>query len=343
MRGQRAGWGVGMMLVSLLVSLLASASDGTRPQPAAPSPPAVVDLEAMVVRGVQPGPGLWKVSKDDHVLWILGTVSPLPKRLQWQATEVETIIGQSQQVLMAPTVQIDADMGLFGKLTLLPSAMKAMKNEDGRELRELLPAELYARWSVAKARYLGSDRGVERKRPMLAAGELYQAAIKRSGLARSPVIWSVVERAAKRAGIKPTPTALDYKISDPRQAIKEFRAGGMDDVACFRSILITVERDLPTMVERANAWSVGDIDALRQLPREDPQAACMSAMASSGAARKRGIDDLERRMRERWLSIATAALQRNRSTFAVLPISRLTAADGYLARLQALGYAVEAP
>lgn len=66
-------------------------------------------------------------------------------------------------------------------------------------------------------------------------------------------------------------------------------------------------------------------------------------MASSGAAKKRGIDDLQRRMREHWLGIAIAALQRNRSTFAVLPISRLTAPDGYLARLQALGYEVEAP
>ncbi|WP_372356280.1 TraB/GumN family protein [Xanthomonas sp. NCPPB 3443] len=338
MQRKVAGWGMGLMLVSLL----ATAGEAVPPKVATPAP-AVVDLEAMVVRGVQPGPGLWKVSKGDHVLWILGTLSPLPKRLQWQSTEVETIIGQSQQVLAAPTVQVDADMGFFGKLTLLPSAMKAMKNEDGRELRDILPADLYARWSVSKARYLGSDRGVERKRPMLAAGELYQAAIKRSGLARSPVVWPVVERAAKRAGIKPTPTALDYKIKDPRQALKEFRAGGMDDTACFRSILVAVERDLPTMVERANAWSVGDVEALRRLPREDPQAACMDAMASSDAARKRGIDDLERRMREHWLGIATAALQRNRSTFAVLPISRLTAPDGYLARLQALGYEVEAP
>ncbi|MCL1526177.1 TraB/GumN family protein [Xanthomonas nasturtii] len=338
MRRKAAGWGAGLMLVSLW-----AAAGETVPPKEATSAPPVVDLEAMVVRGVQPGPGLWKVGKGEHVLWILGTQSPLPKRLQWQSTEVETIIGQSQQVLMAPTVQLDVEMGFFGKLSLLPSAMKAMKNEDGRELRELLPPELYARWSVAKARYIGNDRGVERKRPMLAAGELYQAALKRSGLARSPVIWSVVERAAKRAGIKPTPTALDYKIADPRQALKEFRAGGMDDIACFRSILVTVERDLPTMVERANAWSVGDLEALRQLPREDPQAACMSAMASSGAAKKRGIDDLERRMREHWLGIATAALQRNRSTFAVLPISRLTAPDGYLARLQALGYEVEAP
>ncbi|RBH42194.1 TraB/GumN family protein, partial [Xanthomonas oryzae pv. oryzae] len=160
---------------------------------------------------------------------------------------------------------------------------------------------------------------------------------------RAPVIWSVVERAAKRAGIKPTPTVLDHKIADPRQALKEFRAGGMNDIECFRRILVTVERDLPTMVERANAWSVGDLEVLRQLPHQDRQAACMSAVASSGAAKTRGIDDLERRMRDHWLSIATAALQRNRSTFAVLSISRLTAPDGYLARLQVPGYEVEAP
>ncbi len=325
----------------MLVALMATA--GETPPSAVTAPPPVVDLEAMVVRGVQPGPGLWKVSKGDHVLWILGTVSPLPKRLQWQSAEVEAIIGRSQQVLEAPSVKLDADIGFFGKLTLLPSAMKAMKNEDGRELREILPADVYARWLVAKARYIGRDGGVERKRPMVAAGELYEAAVKRSGLARSPVVWPVVERAAKRAGLKPTSTALDYTIKDPRQALKEFRAGGMDDVGCFRSILAAVERDLPTMVERANAWSVGDIDTLRQLPREDPQAACMQAIASSEAIRKRGIDDLDRRMREHWLAIATGALQRNRSTFAVLPISRLTAPDGYVARLQALGYAVEAP
>ncbi|RBD02808.1 TraB/GumN family protein, partial [Xanthomonas oryzae pv. oryzae] len=155
-------------------SLLATASETV------PPPPPVVDLEAMVVRGVQPGPGLWKVSKGEHVLWILGTQSPLRKRLQWQSTEVETSIGQSQQVLMAPSIALDVGMGVFGRLTLLPSAMKAMKNEDGRELREVLPPDLYARWSVAKARYLGSDQGVERKRPMLAAGELYQAALKRA-------------------------------------------------------------------------------------------------------------------------------------------------------------------
>jgi hypothetical protein len=39
---------------------------------------------AVVVSGAQPGPGLWKVAKGDHVMWVLGTQSPLPKHMQWR-------------------------------------------------------------------------------------------------------------------------------------------------------------------------------------------------------------------------------------------------------------------
>ena len=54
-------------------------------------------------------------------------------------SEVEQAIAQSQQILASPSVKLDADVGFFGKLALVPSAMKAMKNEDGRELRDVLP------------------------------------------------------------------------------------------------------------------------------------------------------------------------------------------------------------
>lgn len=297
----------------------------------------------MVVHGVQPGPGLWKVSRGDHVLWILGTLAPLPRDIQWHSAEVEQAIAQSQQVLMPPWVQVDADVGFFGKLALVPSAMKAMKNEDGRSLQDVLPADLYARWLPLKRYYLGSDSGVEKKRPMIAAGELYQAAIKRSGLSRKPVIWPVIERAAKRAGLKPTPTRLAFKISEPKAAIKEFTAGGVDDTACFRSLVNAVQNDLPTMVERANAWSVGDIEALRRMPREDPAGTCSDVLSNTEFARRRGMDQLEQRLRAHWLGIARQALQNNRSTFAVMPLSDLLQAGGYLDLLRAEGYVVEAP
>jgi len=311
--------------------------------PAATGQGGIVQLDAMVVRGVQPGPGLWKVTQGEHTLWILGTIAPLPGDITWQADEVEQAIAQSQQVLATPYVKLDADVGFFGKLALVPSAMKAMKNEDGATLQQVLPPDLYARWLPLKQYYLGRDSGVEKKRPMIAAGELYQAAIKKSGLSRKPVIWPIVQASAKRHGIKPTPTTLEFKVSDPKAAIKEFRAGGMDDAACFRSLINAVQNDLPTMVERANAWAVGDIEALRRMPREDPAAACSAALSDTEFARRRGMDRLQQRMRDHWLGIARRALRENTGTFAVLPLSDLLESDGYLAALRAEGYQIQAP
>ncbi|HYG07621.1 MAG TPA: TraB/GumN family protein [Stenotrophomonas sp.] len=340
----------GIAMAKWLWLALAVAAPLTAAAQAATSAPAVdtaqgpiVDLDAMVVRGVQPGPGLWKVSRDGHVLWILGTIAPLPAGITWQADEVEQAIAQSQQVLASPSVSIDADVGFFGKLALVPSAMKAMKNEDGARLQDVLPPDLYARWLPLKQRYLGRDAGVEKKRPMLAAGELYQAAIKRSGLSRKPVVWPVVQAAARRQGLKPASTTLTFKVSDPKDALREFRAGGMDDRACFASLLNAVQNDLPTMVERANAWAVGDIEALARMPREDPATACSQAISSTEFARRRGMDRLRQRMQAHWLDIARRALRENTGTFAVLPLSDLLAADGTLAVLRAEGYEVTAP
>jgi hypothetical protein len=44
-----------------------------------------------------------------------------------------------------------------------------------------------------------------------------------------------------------------------------------------------------------------------------------------------------------WLEQAQSALARNKVTFAVLPMSQLLRADGYIAKLQARGYDVTPP
>ncbi|MEP6633784.1 MAG: TraB/GumN family protein, partial [Luteimonas sp.] len=130
------------------------------------SDPTVVDLDTVVVSGTQPGPGLWKVSKGDHVLWILGTLSPLPRRMEWISGEVEKTIAQSQAVIDPPSVKLDTGIGFFRSMFLLPSLLKARRNPDGRNLQQVLSPALYARWSVLKARYIGDDAGVEQWRPI---------------------------------------------------------------------------------------------------------------------------------------------------------------------------------
>ncbi len=63
----------------------------------------VIDLAPVLVSGVQPGPGMWQVrNSQGHTLWILGTVSPLPAKLDWRADEVQAVIASAQEVLGSP-------------------------------------------------------------------------------------------------------------------------------------------------------------------------------------------------------------------------------------------------
>lgn len=47
----------------------------------------------VLVTAERPGPRLWHVSNGEHVLWILGTRSPLPQGMRWRSAEVEEVLG----------------------------------------------------------------------------------------------------------------------------------------------------------------------------------------------------------------------------------------------------------
>ncbi len=311
-------------------------------------PPQVADLAAVVVTGVQPGPGLWKVSRKDpatgnHVMWVLGTLSPLPRSMQWQSRELEQVIGGSRQVLLPPSVKVKADVGFFGKLFLLPSAYSARKNGDGQTLQQVLPPPVYARWQVLKQKFLGDDRGIERWRPIFAAQELYKKAIKANDLSRSGGVQASVDALASRHGVTEVPTSYQVVIAHPRAAIKAFKASAPHDTTCFIRTLDSIEHDMPAMKARANAWATGDLQTLRGLPDSARHEACVSSLTDAGFAHSLGLDDVPARQAAIWLAAARKALADNPQTFAILPMDELLKPDGYLATLRAEGYEVEAP
>ncbi|WP_372014653.1 TraB/GumN family protein [Pseudoxanthomonas sp. 10H] len=333
-----------MAALALIVSL--GVAPPAAAQVAASDAAPVVDMEAVVVTGVQPGPGMWRATRGGHTLYVLGTQSPLPRGMEWDAAETRGVLSQAGAVLGSPGVTIDADVGFFRGLTLAPSAFKAMKNPDGHTLDQVLPPELYARWSVLKQRYLGRDRGVEKKRPLIAVYELYRAALEDNGLREGGVVGPVVDKALKQRGLERTPTMLTLKIDDPRQAIADFRNEQLkpEDLACFSGTLDIIERDLPQIVARANAWAVGDLEALRSMPNgRDQVLACLSAWTQTDTARKRGLVDIEPRVREAWLEAVDRAVDAHAVSFATVSIDQLLRADGYLADLQRRGYRIHAP
>ena len=332
----------------LALSIGMSADLPAQNAPASPiaapaSPSSVTNLEAVAVSGVQPGPGLWKVSKGGHTMLLLGVISPLPQLMQWRSADVETAISTSQQVLQLPDVKLKVDVGFFGKLFLLPSAYSARKNDHGGTLQQVLPAPMYARWEALKSMYIGKDNGIERWKPIFASQELYKKALKANRLSKSGGVQSSIDALAKKYNVPETSTDYPLTIEHPHDAIKAFKASGLDDVACFGRTLDAVEQDMPAMTLRANAWATGDLDALRKLPDSDRRSTCVSAVTDADFAHKLGLSDVPAKLEANWLTIARAALAHNTQTFAMLPIRELISADGYLSKLQAEGYRIEAP
>ena len=117
-----------------------------------------------------PGPGMWKITRGANTLWILGRVSPLPANMVWNGARLRSTIASANAVIGEPSVMVDADVGFFGKLALLPSLVGVRDLPDDRRLRDVLPPASYARWLTLKQRYLGNESKVEQWRPIFAAG-----------------------------------------------------------------------------------------------------------------------------------------------------------------------------
>ena len=338
-------------LIFVLALLGVTASAQTPPEqtsapPEQPLPPAVssdaTELDTVLVTGEQPGPGLWKVSKGDHVLWILGTQYPLPKKMTWRADEVERTIADSQEVIADATGKLD--INFFRALTLVPAVLGARKNPDHATLQDVLSPDLYVRWLALKAKYIGHDSGIEKLRPMIAANELYDKALDTSGLVRNGAIWDTVRKAAKKNHVRITEPEAKIPVEDPKQAIQDFKSTTGDlDVACLETTIRRLETDLGAMRLRANAWAIGDIQALKDLPYPDMRGACIAALETNPRLHEQ-LDAAKERIIGVWLDAADKALANNRSTLAVLSMAELlNDEDGRLARLRAKGYTIEEP
>ena len=324
------------------------------------------ELETVVVTGEQPGPGLWKVSKGDHVMWVLATYGPLPKAMTWNTREIESRIAESQEVLYAPEISIAPNIGLLRGITMIPAAMKASKLPDDRTLKDVLPAETHDKWLALRQKYIGKDDDVERRRPGIAIEVLRGAMVKKLGLAGGPNVYEVVGDLRKKhkvARVQPPPVKRTVRVENPRGMLKSASKLETPDADCFIRRLDTLEADVQRTRDIANAWSRGNVARLREAFRvrsvdEQLQESCayvlMTALQEGGtpdAARaKKTLTDFMWHAEQasvqaqiNWVAQAQKSLEKNRSTFALLSVPDLFRPGGHLEKLRELGYAVESP
>jgi uncharacterized protein YbaP (TraB family) len=293
-------------------------------------------MEEVLVEGRHEGPRMWTVRSGDHTLWILGTISPLPKKMVWQPDAVEEALKQTQEVVPAwPTYGIGANP--ITALRVYIAWRHLQKPPDNLPLRESLPPPLYARVEALRVRYAPHDNKIEQMRPMLAARELLTRVLDAAGLALRNEVQQEVLTLAARHGVRVHQDKL--RIDDPVDVLKDVGATPLaSEVACLDAVVTLLETDLGNMQARGRAWALGDVDALRQIPHADDRTACIAAVSTSERVRK-----LIARAQDDWLVAVTDSLARNRGTLAVQSMERLLGEHGALATLRARGYTVEGP
>lgn len=292
-------------------------------------PPAVMD--DVVVTGERTGPGMWQVHRGAAQVWILGSMSPLPKGITWRSKQVEQVLNGTNQVL----VQKPFEIGIARILWLLLTERSALMVRGGKRLKDVLPADLYARFAVQRAKYTDDADKWERFRPLIAAAFLQREAFHQVGLSTRLDIGAAVRTLAKERKVRVEELKI-AGVSDVMDALKALPPA--TENACVAASLVTVERDLPRLLQRADAWASGNVERIAKLREPEEIDACRAALDTGvGAA------ELIARMRRTWLGAIEKYLQTGGVTLAVVNMDMLIEPGGLLDELRTAGYEIDAP
>ena len=280
--------------------------------------------ETVLVQGERPGPGLWRISRDGHVLWLLGTHSPLPVYMTWRSEQVETAISESNEVL-----------GTYAVSLKVPAEMQAINR---KPLKSVLSSRSYKQWQQLKQKYLGDQLPTEKLLPAEAAILLQSSAYRRAGLVDSLDTWRTIYGLAR--DYKIPVHRMDYEID--LGTAKPSKPDARRGVTYLEQTMQRLDGDIKQAVARANAWANGDIEQLRSLAEADASYASLLARSWPYLTKEQS-DSVAQQAENRLVSELDRALRRNQTTFAGLPIYIVFKNDGPLAAMRTLGCVVEEP
>jgi uncharacterized protein YbaP (TraB family) len=312
-----------------IAAILAGAASWPLSCRAEPDPAPV--LEDVVVTGERTGPGMWRVHSGSAQVWILGSMSPLPKGITWRSKQVEQVLDGATQVL----VQKPFEIGIARILWLLITEHKVLMVGGGKRLKDVLPADLHARFAVQRAKYTDDPDKWERFRPLIAAAFLQREAFHHVGLSTRIDLGAAVRTLAKKHHVRVEEIKI-AGVSDVMQALKTLPPA--TENVCVAASLVTVEHDLPRLLDRAAAWAGGNVERIAKLREPAEVDACRAALDTGvGAA------ELIARMRATWLGTIENSIKSGGTTLAVVNMDMLLEPGGLLDELRAKGYEVDVP
>lgn len=295
--------------------------------PAPPSGDESLVVQELDVVARRPGPALWRVSKGDSEVVILGGLTPLPHLLQWDTIRVTHAL-ESATVLFLPPQGVQ--VGVFDAASML-LRQGALRPEHGRIMEDTLPPALRARFErvrdsihLDKARY-------QHWKPAV-AGLLLLADFRRAAGLSEAKPGSTVAKLARAAHAEVrTVGALKARPLFDAAA----RMTDAQNQACLSAALDDVEREAAHARIAAEAWAVGDLNAVKANSSASLLESCLLQLPNVEAVVEQGTEDA--------VKTINAALDRPGRSVAVIDLHFLLRPNGVLDRLKAAGDKITIP
>jgi uncharacterized protein YbaP (TraB family) len=292
-------------------------------------PPAALD--EIVVSGERTGPGMWHIRHGTADVWLLGSLSPLPRGITWRSRQVEGVLANTSQVLVQKPFEISIPRILWVLLTERSLVLET----HGKRLKDALPPELQQRFAALRSRYSDDPDKWEHYRPIIAVALLQQAAFHQAGLSMRMDLGASVRVLAKNAHVRVEEVKM-AGVGDMLDTLKTMPAA--TENLCVDASLVVMESGLPRLIARAQAWVDGNIERLRSLPVPSEVDACRDALEAG-----HGALDIIALMRRSWLAGIEKSLQGSGTTIAVVNWDLLVDPGGLLDQLRAAGFEISAP
>ncbi len=296
----------------------------------APSTAPIQDwsnIETVVVRAQAAGPALWHIATPTSEVWILPTVSPVPKDLTWDSKFIADQIKGSRAVLLPPR----ATMGVFEGLWFWMTDMYKLEQPDGVALESTLPEPLKSRFVATRSR-IGQDADRYAKflggvAALRLEGDYFDfAKLSRDGPQKT------VENIASNAGVSQK-TAATYPAMDVIRDVPKMTPAAHR--ACLENALSDIDTASAHAVAAARAWAVGDVAGVKANYIETRLDDCLQQNGAYARLRETANQDMT--------NAIEAALKTPGKTFAVMPMGFFLRKGGVLERLEAAGLTVTGP
>ena len=305
------------------------ASAQTPPPTAAPPPDSEGDsvvVSELIVNAPLLGPALWKVTRGDSEVFILGGATPLPHTQTWDAGRLDRALAQSSVLLVPPSGRIPALEAAGFALRAL-----AVRQPLGRSLETSLPPALRDRF-VAERTSLGLGPKAYAGWKPAAAGFLLLGDFRRkAGLSNEKPASTVVHMAdARHVQVK---RIVNYHLGALFGSLA--RLGKDQQYACLTDELDALDFERAHARAAAEAWAHGDLAGARAGASGPFLDRCAAQLSSYGAVLERGTADFTAAIED--------SLKRPGKAVAVIDLRYLLRANGVLDRLKADGAAITVP